>query len=103
MSYTVSQSTRELGLRMVLGARASDLLRLVMSHGLRLMAVGVVLGAVAALELTRLLGYTLYKVGPRDPLAFASAFAVMTVVSLVACLLPAWRAARTDPARALRG
>jgi macrolide transport system ATP-binding/permease protein len=102
MSYTVSQSTRELGLRMVLGARASDLLRLVMSHGLRLMAGGVVLGAVAALELTRLLGYMLYKVGPRDPLSFASAFAVMTLVSLMACLLPAWRASRTDPARALR-
>jgi macrolide transport system ATP-binding/permease protein len=102
MSYTVSQSTRELGLRMVLGARASDLLRLVMSHGLKLVAGGVVLGLAAALELTRLLGYMLYKVGPRDPLAFASAFAVMALVSAIACLLPAWRAARTDPARALR-
>jgi ABC-type antimicrobial peptide transport system permease subunit len=98
----VSQSTRELGLRMVLGARASDLLRLVMSHGLKLVAGGVVLGLAAALELTRLLGYMLYKVGPRDPLAFASAFAVMALVSVIACLLPAWRAARTDPARALR-
>src|SRR5271156_591372 len=73
MSYAVSQSTRELGLRMALGARASDLLRPVISPGLALMAGGVVLGAVAALELTRLLGYMLYKVGPRDPRAFASA------------------------------
>jgi macrolide transport system ATP-binding/permease protein len=102
MSYTVSQSTRELGLRMVLGARASDLLRLVMSHGLALTAGGIALGGLAALGLTRLLGYLLYKVGPRDPLAFGSAFAVMTLVSAAACLLPAWRASRTDPVRALR-
>jgi predicted permease len=102
MSYTVSQSRRELGLRVVLGARASDLLRLVMSNGLALTTGGIALGGVAALGLTRLLGYLLYKVGPRDPLAFASAFAVMALVSVTACLLPAWRAARTDPARALR-
>jgi len=102
MSYAVSQSRRELGLRMALGARASDLLRLVMSKGLALTAGGVVLGAAAALGLTRLLGYMLYKVSPRDPLAFASALVVMTVASLAACLLPAWRATRTDPVRALR-
>jgi macrolide transport system ATP-binding/permease protein len=102
MSYTVSQSTRELGLRMVLGARSSDLLRLVMSHGLALTGGGIILGGAAALGLTRLIGYLLYQVRPRDPLAFASAFAVMTLVSVAACLLPAWRAARTDPARALR-
>ncbi|HYL10736.1 MAG TPA: ABC transporter permease [Candidatus Acidoferrales bacterium] len=102
MSYAVSQSTRELGLRMALGARASDLLRLVMSHGLALTAGGVVLGSAAALALTRLLGYLLYKVSPRDPLAFGSAFAVMTIAALAACFLPAWRATRTDPARALR-
>jgi macrolide transport system ATP-binding/permease protein len=102
MSYTVSQTSRELGLRMVLGARASDVLRLVMSRGLALTASGVALGAAAALVLTRLLGYVLYKVTPRDPLAFASALMVMAVASIAACLLPAWRAARTDPARALR-
>jgi macrolide transport system ATP-binding/permease protein len=102
MSYSVSQSTHEMGLRMALGARASDLLRLVISHGLALTAGGMVLGAVAALTLTRLLGYLLYKVSPRDPLAFASAFVVMTIAALAACFLPAWRAAGTDPARALR-
>jgi macrolide transport system ATP-binding/permease protein len=102
MSYTVSQRRRELGLRMALGASASDLLRLVMSHGLALTAGGVVLGAAAALGLTRLLGYILYKVSPRDPLAFASAFVVMTIASLAACFLPAWRAPRIDPVRALR-
>jgi len=102
MSYAVSQSTRELGLRMALGADASNLLRLVMSRGLALTAGGVLLGTVVALALTRLLGNLLYKVSPRDPLAFGSALAVMTIASLAACFLPAWRATRTDPARALR-
>jgi ABC-type antimicrobial peptide transport system permease subunit len=102
MSYAVSQSTRELGLRMALGAGASNLLRLVMSRGLALTAGGVLLGAAAALALTRLLGNLLYKVSPRDPLAFGSALVVMAVTALAACFLPAWRATRTDPARALR-
>jgi len=102
MSYAVSQSTRELGLRMALGAGASNLLRLVLSRGLGLTLGGVVLGAVVALGLTRLLGSLLYEVSPRDPLAFGSAFVVMTIAALAACFLPAWRATRTDPARALR-
>ncbi|HEX9222776.1 MAG TPA: ABC transporter permease [Candidatus Acidoferrales bacterium] len=102
MSYAVSQSTRELGLRMALGAGASNLMRLVMSRGLVLTAGGVLLGAAVSLGLTRLLGNLLYQVSPRDPLAFGSALVVMTIVSLAACFLPAWRAARTDPARALR-
>jgi putative ABC transport system permease protein len=102
MSYAVSQSTRELGLRMALGADLSNVWRLVMSRGLALMAGGVFLGAAAALVLTRLLGSLLYKVSPRDPLAFGAAFAVMSIAALAACFLPAWRATRTDPARALR-
>jgi macrolide transport system ATP-binding/permease protein len=102
MSYAVSQSTRELGLRMALGAEVSNVWRLVMSRGLALMAGGVFLGAAAALVLTRLLGSLLYQVSPRDPLAFGAAFAVMSIAALAACSLPAWRATRTDPARALR-
>ncbi|MCU1242513.1 MAG: hypothetical protein JWO71_3239 [Candidatus Acidoferrum typicum] len=102
MSYAVSQSSRELGLRMALGAGASDLLRQVMSRGLTLTAAGITLGAAAALESTRLLGNLLYKVSPRDPLTFASAFVVMTIAATAACFLPAWRATRTDPARILR-
>jgi ABC-type antimicrobial peptide transport system permease subunit len=102
MSYAVSQSSRELGLRMALGAGASNVLRLVMSRGLGLMLGGVLLGGAVALALTRLMGNMLYKVSPRDPLAFGAAFAVMTIAALAACCLPAWRAARTDPARALR-
>jgi macrolide transport system ATP-binding/permease protein len=103
MAATVSQSSRELALRMALGARASDLLGLVLSKGLILTAGGLVLGFIAALQATRLLGYLLYKVSPRDPMAFGSAFGVIVVASLVACFVPAWRATRTDPLGALRG
>jgi ABC-type antimicrobial peptide transport system permease subunit len=87
---------------MALGAGAANLARLVLSRGLRLTAGGVLFGIVAALALTRLLGNLLYNVSPYDPLVFASALAVMTLAALSACLLPAWRAARTDPARILR-
>jgi predicted permease len=102
MSYAVSQSTRELGLRMALGADASNLLRLVLSRGLALTGAGVLLGVATALLLTRLLGNLLFKVSPRDPVAFGSAFLVMTVAASAACLLPAWRATHADPARILR-
>ena len=102
MSYFVSQSTRELGLRMALGANARDLLRLVVSRGLQLTAAGIVFGGIAALVLTRLMGNLLYKVSPHDPLAFGTAFALITIASLTACFLPAWRATRIDPVQALR-
>jgi len=102
MSYAVSQSTRELGLRMALGARASDLLRLVMVQGLALTAAGVLLGLAAALLLTRLLGTYLYRVSPHDPRAFVVALAVMLATAIAASCLPAWRATRIDPMRALR-
>jgi predicted permease len=103
MSSAVSQSTREFGLRLALGATAGDLRRLVLSRGLALSAAGVALGAGAALQSARLLGDLLYHVSPRDPAAFASALAVMAIASLAACLVPAWRATRTDPLLALRG
>ena len=102
MSYTVSQGTRELGLRMALGAGAKDLMRLVMSRGLLLTASGIAIGAIAAIMLTRLMGDLLYKISPHDPLAFGTAFAVITIASLAACFFPAWRATRIDPVQALR-
>ncbi len=102
MSYTVSQRTRELALRMALGAGARNLLGLMLSQGLALTAAGVVLGAAAALSLTRLMGTLLYHVSPQDPLAFGSAFIVLAIATLAACFLPAYRAASTDPVRALR-
>jgi predicted permease len=102
MSYAVAQSMRELALRMALGAGSADLLRLVISRGLRLTAGGVFLGAVAGLVLTRLLGKLLYNVSPSDPRAFGAALAVMTITTVAACFFPGWRASRTDPARVLR-
>jgi predicted permease len=102
MSYLVSQGTREMGLRMALGATPSDVLRMVMSHGLALTAGGLIAGAAVALSSTRLLGYLLYHLSPRDPVAFGSAVIVMAVAAVSACFFPAWRAAQTDPLRALR-
>ncbi len=102
ISYNVSKSTRELGLRIAVGARPSDLMQRIISYGFALTAAGMVVGGIAALELTRLLGYLLYKVSPRDPLTFASAVAIMTTASLIACVIPARRAMRIDPVRALR-
>ncbi len=102
ISYTVSQSTRELGLRMALAAEAFELVRLVAARALTLTGIGVAIGMGVALALTRLITGFLYKVNPHDPLAFGSALLVMTAASLIACILPAWRATRTDPARTLR-
>jgi putative ABC transport system permease protein len=83
-------------------ARVRDVLRLVMSRGVRLTLVAVVIGAAAALLLTRLMGNLLYKVSPRDPIAFGAALIILIAVALVACFLPARRATRIDPVRALR-
>jgi predicted permease len=102
MSYAVSQGRRELGLRMALGARASNLLAMVMSHGLRLTLAAIGLGAAVALGVTRLMGDLLYRVSPRDPEAFALALILMAITASAACLLPAWRAMRIDPVEALR-
>jgi putative ABC transport system permease protein len=102
MSYSVSQSNRELGLRIALGASTSNVLRLVLSRGMLLTTTGIAIGATLAFLLTRLLGNLLYQVSPRDPLAFAVAFAAIVLASLAASFLPAWRATRTDPIRALR-
>jgi predicted permease len=103
MSYAVSQSARELGLRMALGAEGWDLLRTVMRYGMALAVAGIAVGAGAAAGITRLMGDLLYKVSPRDPAAFGVAFLVMAVAALAACLIPALRVMRTDPVRALRG
>ena len=102
ISYAVSQNTRELGLRIAVGAGAADVLRLVMSRGLILTGGGILIGMTIALLLTRLMNNLLYKVSPHDPLAFGLAFVVMTVVAFIACFLPAWRATRIDPVQALR-
>jgi ABC-type antimicrobial peptide transport system permease subunit len=104
MSFAVSQSRRELALRMALGASATQFFRVVMSHGVALAAGGVALGTIAAMFLTRLIdvGTLLYQVNPWSPTAFVLALLVMITISIAACFFPAWSAARTDPARALR-
>ncbi len=102
MSYAVSQSKREIGLRVALGASGTNILRIVMSQGLMLTAGGIILGAIASLGLTGLIGDLLYKVSPRDPLTFVAAFAVMAIAATAACVFPAWRAMRVDPASVLR-
>ncbi|PYK72257.1 MAG: hypothetical protein DME42_09370, partial [Verrucomicrobia bacterium] len=102
MSYSVSQATRELGMRMALGAGARDILKLVLSRGLRLTIAGIAIGGVAALLLTRLMGNLLYQVSPRDPIAFGVALIILLAVALLACFLPARRAMRVDPVQALR-
>jgi predicted permease len=102
MSYSVAQSKRELGLRMALGADGATLLRMVIARGLRLTAAGILLGLVVGFPLTRLLGNLLFNVSPHDLVAFGSALAMMTMIAFAACLIPAWRATRTDPTQVLR-
>ena len=102
MSHAVSQSRREMGLRMALGANQGDLLRLVVSYGLSLALTGVGAGALVAMGLTRLMGVLLYRVNPRDPAPFFGACLVMLFASVIASVVPALRAAHTDPVRALR-
>jgi ABC-type antimicrobial peptide transport system permease subunit len=102
ISFAVSQRTREIGVRMALGARPADVLRMVLNEGLKLVAVGVVLGVAASLVLTRLLEGMVYGVRVRDPLIFAVANVLMVAVSLAACYVPARRATRVDPLVALR-
>lgn len=102
MSYSVSQATRELGMRMALGAGARDILQLVLSRGLRLTMAGITIGGLAALLFTNLIANLLYKVSPRDPAAFSLALIILLLVALLACFLPARRATRVDPVQALR-
>ena len=103
MAFSVSQSTRELGLRMALGAAASDMVGFVMKKGILLTVSGLALGIAFALGLTRLLGNLLFRVSPRDPASFGLALLALGAASGLACLIPAWKAAKSDPLKSLRG
>ena len=102
-AYAVIQRTRELGIRLALGAQPGDVLRIVVGQGARLVAIGLAIGTLASLALTRLMATLLFGVSSRDPATFAGVGVLLAVVSLVACYIPARRAMRVDPVVALRG
>ena len=102
ISYVVSQRTREIGVRMALGADSRDVSRMVLRQGMILAGIGVVVGLVAAVGLTRLMSSLLYGVEATDPVTFGAVAALLVAVALVASYLPALRASRTDPLEALR-
>jgi len=102
VSYSVSQQTHYIGVRMALGAQASDILKMVLKQGLTLTLAGMVLGAIAAFGLMRLLRSLLFQVEPTDATTFALVLSTLFVVALLACYIPARRATRVDPLIALR-
>ncbi len=102
VAHAVSQHTREFGVRMALGATPGDVLRLVLRRGLYLVAAGIVLGVLCAAAGTRLMAGALYGITPSDPLTYGMVIAVLGVVGLGACGIPAWRATRVEPVTALR-
>jgi ABC-type antimicrobial peptide transport system permease subunit len=102
MSYIASERIHELGVRIVLGAQARDIVRLMLGGGLRLVAIGAVLGLVAAALSARLLSSLLFGVSPLDATVYAAAVLILAAIGIAATLIPAIRVMRTDPTVALR-
>jgi putative ABC transport system permease protein len=102
VSYSVSQRTREVGIRLALGAQRNDVMRLILEHGVRLTIAGVIVGTLGAFGLTRLMRSLLYGVSPMDPAILIVVATILIAVSGIACFIPARRAIRTDPAITLR-
>jgi putative ABC transport system permease protein len=102
INYSVAQRTREIGIRIALGAQRGDVFRIVVGQGLVLALVGIALGAVGAFALTRLISGLLFGVSPTDGPTFVMVSLIVTVVAFLACYLPARRATKVDPLVALR-
>jgi putative ABC transport system permease protein len=102
LSYAVAQRTREIGIRMALGAQERTVLQMVVGHAMVLAAAGIALGAVLALLISRGISTMLFSVTPTDPATFGAVAAILTVVALAASYIPARRATRVDPIVALR-
>jgi ABC-type antimicrobial peptide transport system permease subunit len=102
MTYAVSQRTREIGIRVALGAQVRDVLRLILSQGMRMTLIGIALGLTGAFSLTRVLASLLLGVGTTDLITFAGVPCLLIAIALLACYIPARRAARVDPLIALR-
>ena len=102
LAYTVTQRTREIGIRTALGARRPDVIGLVLQRGMKLAGLGILIGLAGAFVLTNCIRSLLFGVAPTDPLTFAVIPVLLAAVALLACWLPARRAARVDPMEALR-
>jgi len=102
VSYAVARQTRDIGIRMALGAQKTSILAMVLKHGLLLLAIGLVIGIAGSIGLTRFLAGYLYEVSTTDPVTFVLAPIIITIVSMLACYIPARRAARTNPIETLR-
>jgi putative ABC transport system permease protein len=101
MSYSVAQRTREIGVRMALGAQRSDVLRMTMGQGFKLVALGVVIGLAASLVLTRVMASLLFGISATDPFTFIAISLVLLAVAMLASYIPSLRATRVDPMVAL--
>jgi putative ABC transport system permease protein len=103
MAFSVAQRTAEISIRQAIGGQRSDILKMVLTQGLRLSLAGVVIGSAAAAGLTRLIARMLFETSATDPLTFAAIAGIFLAVGLAASFVPAWRATRVDPLVALRG